>query len=419
MRGKRIIVYVGSSDLWHHQPLHLAILRRLQKEGFIGATVTHGIAGYCGGGAIKSVEIEVAADLPIVVTAVDTAERVEAMVPEITAMLAGGLVTVEDVDIRYCAGLFNVGFPDRRVADVMSRHPESATPETPLADVVSRLVERDYTALPVVDPEGRVIGMIDEADLLDKGLTELSLSLHKVIGGPLVAEYLARLAAQGATVRSAMRATATVKQDRSLREAAHVMHAARLKRVPVVDDAGKLVGVLGRLDILAALATGHPAPAVPEGNLPARNARVADLMESKVPTVTEDAPLTDVLDKLLEAGVKRVVVVGPDGQPIGIITDTDLVARVDPGDRPGFLTLMRSRWNAEARQRVRKARGQRAADVMSRPVVTIRDSATVSEALAVTVTRHIKRLPVVDAEGRLVGMASRPALLAAALDVAG
>src|SRR6266540_5688785 len=151
MRGKRMMVYVGSSDLWHHQPLDIAILSRLQKEGFVGATVTHGVAGYGASSIIKTVQAEVAVNLPIVITAVDTPERVEAMVPEITAMLAGGLITVEDVDIRYCAGLFRVGFPDRRVADVMSKDPELATPDMLLADVVSRLVQRDYTALPVVD----------------------------------------------------------------------------------------------------------------------------------------------------------------------------------------------------------------------------------------------------------------------------
>src|SRR5215472_13175174 len=112
MRGKKLSIYVGSADLWHHQPLHLAVLQRLQKEKLIGATVTHGIGGYGGSSIIKTINIEVAADLPIVVTAVDTPERIEAIIPEITAMLAGGLVTVEDVEIRYCSGLFSVGFPD-------------------------------------------------------------------------------------------------------------------------------------------------------------------------------------------------------------------------------------------------------------------------------------------------------------------
>jgi len=289
----------------------------------------------------------------------------------------------------------------------------------PIAQVVSRLVKRDYTALPVVDENGHLIGMIDEADLIDKGLTDLSLSLHKVIGAPLVAEYLSRLTAEGMTVRSAMRQTATVRGDMLLREAAHVMHTGKLKRVPVVDDSGKLVGILARLDILASLVAAHPSPAAPhDATPPIRRACVGDVMDMVVPTVWEDLPLTSVLEKLLESGVKRVVVTDGDGRPVGIITDTDLVARVDPEDRPGLLTVMRSRWNETARQVVRRARGQRAVDIMSKPVVTVRVDASIGEALAVTVTRHIKRLPVVDDRGKLAGMVSRSALLAASLDVA-
>jgi CBS domain-containing protein len=55
---------------------------------------------------------------------------------------------------------------------------------------------------------------------------------------------------------------------------------------------------------------------------------------------------------------------------------------------------------------------------MTSPVVTVRDGAPVIEALTLTVSRHIKRLPVVGADGRIVGMVSRPALLAASLDLA-
>src|SRR5262245_39883651 len=117
MRGKRMIVYVGSTDRWHQQPLHIAILSRLQKEGFIGASVTRGVAGFGESAIRKPALAEVPMDLPVVITAVDTAERVEGIVPEITAMLTGGLVTVEDVEIRYCAGLFRVGFPEKRVAE--------------------------------------------------------------------------------------------------------------------------------------------------------------------------------------------------------------------------------------------------------------------------------------------------------------
>jgi CBS domain-containing protein len=415
MQGKRMTVFIADGDTWHHRPLHLAILERLRKEGFHGATVTRGIAGYGGRSAIRTEQVEVVADLPIVITVIDAPERVERIVPEIAAMMAGGVLATEDVEVHYFAGLFKAGFPDRLVGEVMSPDPEATTPETPLVEVVQRLLERDYTALPVVDADRHVLGMVDEADLLDRGLTEMSLDLHKVAGAPLVAESLRRLTERGASVGSVMKETATVRRDQPLREAAHAMHARGLKRVPVVDEAGRLVGVLGRLDILSSLAAGHAHPLTRRTpGLPLQHRTVADIMERDVPSVTESVGLLELLERLVESTVKRVVVVDGERRPVGIVTDTDLVSRIDPEERPGLLTVLRSRWNESARQKVMHHRGHRAGDLMS-PVVTVRDDAPVSEALALTVSRRIKRIPVVDGEGRLVGIASRPALLAAAL----
>jgi CBS domain-containing protein len=281
-------------------------------------------------------------------------------------------------------------------------------------------VQRDYTALPVVDADRRVIGVIGDSDMLSAGLTRLSVSLHKVIGPELVRDYLAQLRSTGGTVGAAMSTPpVTVTPDTPLATAAHVMHARRLKRLPVVDADGRLVGVLGRLDILRSIASGYAQRTVPHaGTLPQEHRTVGQLMERNVPTVPETAPLADVVGKLLASEVKRVVVVNGDGQPVGMITDTDLVARVDPEQRPGLLTQLRSRWNEAAHRHVQRAVGQRAADVMTTPVTTVGDTASVIAALTLAVEQHVKRLPVIDAHGRIVGIVSRPALLAASLDLA-
>jgi len=61
--------------------------------------------------------------------------------------------------------------------------------------------------------------------------------------------------------------------------------------------------------------------------------------------------------------------------------------------------------------------GQRAGDVMASRVVTVRDTDPVITALTLSATKHLKRPPVVDAQGKLVGVVGRPALLAASLDL--
>jgi CBS domain-containing protein len=209
-----------------------------------------------------------------------------------------------------------------------------------------------------------------------------------------------------------------VRRDTPVKDAAHLMHVHRLKRLPVVDEDDRLVGVIGRLDILESIVSGHARRMAPHAPLPQEHRIVGEIMDPDVPSVAETAPLVEVVDELLASGVKRVLVLGADGRPVGIVTDTDVVARIDPRERPSVLTLLRSRWNEDAKRQVRRSYGQRAADVMTSPVVTVAEDASVMEALALTVTRHVKRLPVVARDGRVVGMVSRPALLAASLDLA-
>lgn len=421
MRGKRMTIFVGEADQWHHRPLYLAILERLKAAGCAGATVMHGIAGFGEHSRIRTANIlRLSLDLPVVITAIDSAEKIARVAPEISAMLTAGLIVMDDTEIYFHSAAFRGGFPDVDVADVMSTETEAVTPDTPITEVIDRLMAHDYTALPVVDRERHVVGMISDSDLLGAGLTGLSVSIHKVIGPEMVREYLSSRKKALGTVREAMTAPAvTVTRMTALRDAAHLMHARRLKRLPVVDETGHLAGVLGRLDILQSIAAGYARRTAPHATtLPQEHRRVGEIMEREVPAVPETTPLADVVGKLLESNAKRVVVTDVAGKPIGIITDTDIVARIDPEERPGLLTVLRSRWSGDAHRQVQRAYGQRAADVMTAPVVTVRDAASVIDALTVTVEKHVKRLPVVDADGRVVGIVSRPALLAASLDVA-
>ena len=421
MRGKRMTIFVDDTDRWKHASLYTTILEHLRSAGCAGATVTRGIAGFGEHSRIKTTAlVELAIGLPIVITVVDLSERVERVLPEIAAMLASGTITVEDTEIYFSSAAFKGGIPELRVAEVMHRQVETVSPETPLAEVVERLLARDYTALPVLDVDGRVVGMVADRDLLRSGTTPLSLSLQKVAGPELVQETLARLKANGGTVAGVMTTPAvSVTLESSLREAARLMHERGLKRLPVVDGEMRLVGVLGRLDVLNAIVSGHARRTVPViHRLPQEHRTVAEVMERDVPTVFITTPLTEVVDKILASQVKRVMVLDDDNRLAGIIADSDIVARADAAERPGLLTSLRSWWSEAAKHEIRRARGQRAADIMTTPAVAVPGTATVIEALALTVTRHLKRLPVVDTDGRVLGIVSRPALLAASLDLA-
>ena len=99
--AKRVTIFIGESDRWHHQALHTAIVEMLRKEGLAGATVVKGVEGFGKNSRIHTASIlRLSEDLPVILTFVDKSERVEAVMPLIDEMMGGGLVTVEDVHVR-------------------------------------------------------------------------------------------------------------------------------------------------------------------------------------------------------------------------------------------------------------------------------------------------------------------------------
>jgi len=106
--GEQILVriIVGESDKWHHAPLHRALIERLRKEGFAGATVLHGIAGFGARSIIHTTHVlDLSTDLPVVIEVVDDAAHADRLAEILDEMLEGGLVTMEKVRVlRYAPG---------------------------------------------------------------------------------------------------------------------------------------------------------------------------------------------------------------------------------------------------------------------------------------------------------------------------
>src|SRR5215510_11675347 len=151
-QGKRVTIYLSTTDHWHHQSLSLAILELLRREGCAGATATQGIAGFGGSRRIKTAGlVDVVVDLPVVITWVDRPDRVERVLPRVAEMVTAGLITVEDVQIYHYASTLREGLPEVRVEEVMTRTVTTVHPDAPVAEVVEKLLDKDYTALPVVD----------------------------------------------------------------------------------------------------------------------------------------------------------------------------------------------------------------------------------------------------------------------------
>ncbi|MEB3179766.1 MAG: CBS domain-containing protein [Nostocaceae cyanobacterium] len=148
------------------------------------------------------------------------------------------------------------------VADVMSRDPIVVRRETPLKEAIQILAEKRISGLPVVDFDGKLLGIISETDLMwqETGVTPPAyiMFLDSVIYLKNPATYERDLhKALGQTVGDIMSVNpVTITADKPLKEAARIMHDRNVHRLPVLDAGGQVIGILTRGDIIRAMAAG-------------------------------------------------------------------------------------------------------------------------------------------------------------------
>ena len=96
--GERTLmrIHVGEADRFGDKPLHVAIVEFLRRSGIAGATVTQCEMGFGATRAIHSRMSDLTAlDLPVVIECVDREDRIQSLLPELDAMIRGGLITLE------------------------------------------------------------------------------------------------------------------------------------------------------------------------------------------------------------------------------------------------------------------------------------------------------------------------------------
>ena len=144
-----------------------------------------------------------------------------------------------------------------KAEDIMVRDVVTVEPQTSITDAVQLLSDHDISALPVVGPDKRLIGILSEADLLER--EELGASHHHPwwIEAITPASHLAKefAKAHGKTVAQLMSThVISATEDTPLAEIAALLERKRIKRVPIVRD-GKLIGIVSRSNLIQALAS--------------------------------------------------------------------------------------------------------------------------------------------------------------------
>lgn len=135
------------------------------------------------------------------------------------------------------------------VRDVMTVNVVTVAAETPYKQIVEQLVEHAVSAVPVVDNRGAILGVLSEADLLHKmEFTGLEPHVHLL---ERKQRRIAMAKASGDIARDLMSSPAvTVGPDVSVSAAARMMDQRRVKRLPVVDEQGRVIGIVARSDLL-------------------------------------------------------------------------------------------------------------------------------------------------------------------------
>jgi CBS domain-containing protein len=134
------------------------------------------------------------------------------------------------------------------VKDVMSTHVIAVRETATFKEIAARLREQRVSAFPVIDPGGKVTGVVSEADLLTKE------ALEGTVPGTLqrLTRQRARSQVNAVTAAGLMTKPAvTIGPDEPVSHAARLMYKKRVKRLPVTDDDGRLIGIVTRSDVLS------------------------------------------------------------------------------------------------------------------------------------------------------------------------
>jgi CBS domain-containing protein len=149
---------------------------------------------------------------------------------------------------------------NQTVAAVMTANPTTVKRETSLTEAIKIIAEKRISGLPVVDDSDKLIGVISETDLMWKETgvepPPYVMFLDSVIYLENPARYEKEIhKALGQTVGEVMTAKAiSIRPEDSIKDAARLMHDKHVRRLPVVNEMDKVVGIITRGDIVRSMA---------------------------------------------------------------------------------------------------------------------------------------------------------------------
>jgi CBS domain-containing protein len=415
---KLIEIFTDEEARWQGEPLPSATIQFIHDLKIAArCLVTRGIAGSYESGEIATSGLEVLSyNMPVWIKIILPAFESDLVLAEIEKMVTNGIVTVQDLNVvsHRTPGLL---MPRQtRVRDVMTTAIKKVNLEKPLDEVARLLLSSTFTGLPVVDSENRPVGIISQSDLIYKAGMPMRLGLLAESERERVDAVLKALGPRQAS-EVMTRPAVTIGQDKLVTEAVQLMLKKQVKRLPVVDDNGKMVGNISRVDVFHTILRECPDwQAFQKHEIKVENLRlVSDIMRRDTTTVLADTPVEELIRLIDCNDIQRICVIDQEGNFLGLISDRDLlVAFADrhPGIWDYFVSKVpfteRGRQYKQLQEHLRK---KTAGEVMKTDIVTIQEDAPIDAAIWLMLEGTFKRLPVVDSQGKFKGIVSREALL--------
>ncbi len=420
LKYKVIEIFTSEQAHWKGHAVYKTVVKYVNDLKIAARTiVTKGVEGSYESGDIATEWIEVLSfNMPMRITIILPASELEFVLSGIQEIVTDGIIALRELDVIFHKTSGFLMPKNTRVREIMTPSPAMVQTNTRVSEVAKILLSSTFTGVPVVDEEDRPVGVIARGGLIYKahmpiGLGFLTLSDHSKTDEVLSALWdrkASEIMSEPAVV---------IEQDQPATAAVDLMLEKNVKRLPVVDTAGRLVGILSRLDVFQTVIRECPDwRAFQSKSIQVENLRcVSDIVRTDTCTVLPDTSVDEVIQKIDCNDIERVCVVDKEGLFLGMISDRDLlIAFVDR--HPGIWDYLTSKLPfTEKGQRYRELKehlqSKTAAEIMKTQVLTIREDAPLEEAIRLMLDRVIKRLPVVDADGRFKGIVSRDSLLRA------
>jgi CBS domain-containing protein len=420
MKYNVIEIFTSEEAHWKGRPVPEMVIEAVQKTKISArCMVTKGVAGCYENGEVASHHIEILSfNMPIKIEIILPAAELESVLPALEEIVTEGTLAVEEMDLRVHRTKKRLIPRQIKVRDAMTPNPKSVRASTPASDVIRLLLSSEFHSVPVVNEKNRPIGIITQDDLIRRAGMPVRLGLVSMFEQKKVEDFLNSIAHK--TAEEIMtKPVITVTVEKRLSEAVDMMLNNKLKRFPVVDAEDVLVGMLARYDILHTITKESPDwKAIQARKVVVDNVRVVrDIMQRDTHTVLPEASVQEVVEIIDANDIQRVAVVDKEGRFQGMIFDHDVLGYFSE-HHPGLWDHLAAKlpFTEMARQhaeKISRTKARTAAELMKTDVIRVQEETRIDEAVKLMSGKNIKRLPVLDAEGRFKGMVSRDSILRA------